>query len=125
MWSRYAWGVPVLIVLTGVLATALGVWALVRLVRGDAAIFKQVITAGVVEAGILLTAIAALVRQVQGRLDGDPVVFWGYLITALIILPVCAAWAFADRSKVSSAVMAVGGVTIAVMMWRTWQVALL
>ena len=61
----------------------------------------------------------------QGRLDGDPVVFWGYLITALIILPVCAAWAFADRSKVSSAVMAVGGVTISVMMWRTWQVALL
>lgn len=116
---------PVLIVLTGVLATALGVWALVRLVRGDAAIFKQVITVGVVEAGILLTAIAALVRQVQGRLDGDLVVFWGYLITALIILPVCAAWAFADRSKVSSAVMAVGGVTIAVMMWRTWQVALL
>lgn len=114
---------PLFLILTGVLASVLAVWAVIRLIRGDAAIFKQVITAGAIEVGIVLVAIAAIFRQIQGRLDGDPFVFWGYVLTALFILPICVAWAFADRSRASSAVMAVGGVTIAVMMWRTWQVA--
>ena len=120
---HYAGAVSLMLILTGVLAIALALWAVVRLLKGEPAIFRQVISAGIVEAGILLAGVAAVIRQVQGRLGGDPFVFWGYLITALFILPVCVAWAFADRSKMSSAVMAVGGVTIAVMMWRTWQVA--
>lgn len=120
---HYAGAVSLMLILTGVLAIASALWAVVRLLKGEPAIFRQVISAGIVEAGILLAGVAAVIRQVQGRLEGDPFVFWGYLITALFILPVCVAWAFADRSKMSSAVMAVGGVTIAVMMWRTWQVA--
>lgn len=122
-WADYAGPVPLLVILSGALAAALAVWAVVRLLRGEPAIFRQVIAAGVVEAGMLLVAIAAIFQQARGMLQGDPFVFWGYLITALFVLPICVAWAFADRSKVSSAVMAVGGITIAVMMWRAWQVA--
>ncbi len=114
---------PLLIVLTGVGASILGVWALIRLIRGEPAIFKQVVAAGVLEVCLLLACVAGVIRQIGGRLDGDPVVFWGYLITALFILPVAVAWAFADRSRASSAAMAVAGATIAVMAWRTWQVA--
>lgn len=114
---------PLLLILTGAASCALAVWTVVRLLRGEAAVFRQVIAAGVIEAGVLLVAVAGIVRQVQGRLAGDPFVFWGYVVTALFILPVCVAWAFADRTKVSSAVMGIGGVTIAVMMWRAWQVA--
>lgn len=115
--------VPFLLILTGLLASGLTLWGLVRFFRSEPAIFKQVIGAGIIEFGIILVGIAAIVRQAQGRLDGDPFVFWGYVLTALFILPVCVAWAFADRSRVSSIVMSVGGLTIAVMMWRTWEVA--
>ena len=48
--------------------------------------------------------------------------FWGYLVTALLLLPVAAAWAFAERTRWSSVVLLVAALTVAVMEWRLVQV---
>lgn len=114
-----------LVPLTGVAALALGGWAVVRLVRNQPVIGKQLIGAAVVETLMLLACAAAIAAQASGRVNGDTVVMWGYLITALLLVPAASAWAFADRTRTSSAALLVACATVAVMMWRTLQVAML
>lgn len=110
---------------TAVGAAVLGVWALLRAVRRLPASGRQVVGAGVVEVLLLLTVIATVFAQAAGAVTGDPFVLWGYLITALFVLPVAAAWAFVDRSPSSSVAMLVCAFTVTVMMWRVLQVAAL
>lgn len=114
---------PSLVILTALGAASLCVWATVRALRHQPAIFRQVLVAGGVEALMLLLALATTIRQLRGEPVGDAVVLWGYLITALLLLPGAVVWAFADRSATSSWVVAAVGVTVVIMMWRVWQVA--
>lgn len=114
-----------LVVITACAALALGGWAVVRALRNRPVIGRQLIGAAAVEALLLAVSVAAGLAQAGGRVTGDAVVMWGYLITALLLLPVSAAWAFADRTRVSSVVLAVAGATVAIMMWRSLQVAVL
>lgn len=102
---------------------ALGLWALARAIRKQPASGNTVIGAIVVEALLLGTVVFAIVAQASGRMTGDPFVLWGYLLTALLVLPVAVAWAFVDRSPTSAVAMFVCGVTVAVMMWRVVEVA--
>ncbi|NLI18429.1 MAG: hypothetical protein GX427_06405 [Actinomycetales bacterium] len=104
-------------------ALMLGAWAAWRAVRGEPVILRQLIAAGFVELVLLLAVVAAAITQARGELPGDPWVLWGYLITVLFILPVAAVWAFADRTRTSSVALLVACVTVAVMMWRSLQVA--
>jgi len=53
---------------------------------------------------------------------GDTVEFFGYLITALIVPPAAVAWAVLDRTKWSTMVLGVAGLTVAVMLVRMWQI---
>lgn len=101
----------------------LGSWASWRAIRNRPVILRQVLGAGFVEFLLVGTAVAAGVSQRRGELGGDSVVLWGYLITALFILPVAAVWAFADRTRTSSLALLVACVTVAIMMWRSVQVA--
>jgi hypothetical protein len=39
-----------------------------------------------------------------------------------VILPVAAAWAFAERTKWSSVVLLVASLTVAFLEWRLWQI---
>ncbi|WP_342748092.1 hypothetical protein [Sanguibacter antarcticus] len=47
---------------------------------------------------------------------------WGYLVTALLVLPLAAAWAFAERTRWSSVVMLVAALTVAFLEWRLVQI---
>lgn len=49
---------------------------------------------------------------------GDPLEFWMYLITALILPFGGAFWALADRSKWSNLILAVVALSVAVMTYR-------
>jgi hypothetical protein len=53
---------------------------------------------------------------------GDTVEFFGYIITALIVPPAAVAWAIVDRSRWSTVVIGVSGLTIAIMLVRMWQI---
>lgn len=121
--GRYPEGVPLLATMSAFAALMLGGWAAWRAIRDQPVILRQLLAAGFVEFLALLTVVAAAVTQARGELPGDPWVLWGYLITVLVILPVAAVWAFADRTRTSSVALLVACVTVAIMMWRSLQVA--
>lgn len=111
-----------LLVVVGVLAGALGVWGAVRAVRDEPMIGKQVPAIGVVKLGLVVQTIVAAVGMAQGVTTADPMLLWGYLVTQLVLLPVAFAWAFLERSRWSSVVLAVVCVVVVVLQVRIWQI---
>lgn len=74
--------------------------------------------------GLLLIQLAVSIAFVASgqQAVGDTVEFFGYLITALIVPPAAVAWAVLDRTKWSTMVLGVAGLTVAVMLVRMWQI---
>ena len=105
-----------------VLSLLLGAWAGARLARDRPVILRQLIAGGVVELALLVQVVTAAVQAGRGHVLADPVTFWGYLVFALVVLPAAAVWAFADRTRWSSAVLLVACLTLAVMELRMVQV---
>lgn len=108
--------------LVAVLSLALAAWAAWRAVRDRPVILRQLVAAGVVEALLLVQVVVAAVRAVAGDGPADAPTFWGYLLTTLVVLPVAAAWAFAERTRWSSVVLVVAAVTVAFLAYRCVQV---
>jgi hypothetical protein len=76
---------------------------------------------------LAVTALAEVTAVVQSavaavQLGGHHVVstatFVGYLIGNVLVLPIAVVWAFAERNRWAGAVMALGGLTVAVMTAR-------
>ena len=105
-----------------VLSLVLGAWAGVRLARDRPVILRQLIAGGVVELALLAQVVTAAVLAAGGHSLAEPITFWGYLVFALIVLPAAGVWAFADRTRWSSAVLLVACLTLAVMELRMVQV---
>lgn len=105
-----------------VLAAALTGWAVWFVVRDRAVILRQLWGAAVVEGALLVQLVVALVVTLTRSPDVDMVSFWGYLITVLLILPLAAVWAFAERTRWSSVVLAVAGVTVMFLEFRLTQI---
>lgn len=104
-----------------VLAAVLGVWAAVFTVLDRAVILRQLIFGGVVEAALVVQMVVMGIGQARGHAVDDPLTLWGYVVVALILLPVAALWAFAERTRWSSVVLLVAAFSIAVMEVRVWQ----
>ncbi|KGM16520.1 hypothetical protein [Actinotalea fermentans] len=115
MWTPLAWAVAV-----G--ALALGAWAGWRAVVDRPVILRQLIAGGVVEALMLVEVVVAVVKGATGDGPADPWTFWGYLLTTLVVLPVAAAWSFAERTRWSSVVLLVASLTVAFLHVRLVQV---
>ena len=49
---------------------------------------------------------------------GNPLEFWVYLVSALIVPPAGVAWALVERSRWSTVVLGVAALAVAVMVWR-------
>jgi hypothetical protein len=108
-------------VAVGALALVLAGWAGVRLARDRPVILRQLIGGGVVELALVVQTVVALVLTLTGHPLADAVTFWGYLVVALLLLPLAAVWAFADRTRWSSAVLLVAALTLLVMEVRLVQ----
>lgn len=126
-WPRVAPGtlgrvVLPLLMLVVAACVALAGWALVFVARDRAVILRQLWGAAVIEGLILVQAVVVGVLGATGTAPSDPVLLWGYLVTTLFILPVAALWAFAERSRWSSVVLAVAALTVAFLEWRLWQI---
>ena len=52
----------------------------------------------------------------------DGVLLWGYVLTQLLVLPIAAAWAFAERTRWSSVVLLVAALTVAFLEYRLLQI---
>lgn len=53
---------------------------------------------------------------------GDPVEFWVYLISAVLIPPAAAFWALVDRNRWSTVILGVACLAVAVMVYRMLQI---
>jgi hypothetical protein len=114
--------VQLTVILTAVLVGLLGLWALWFTIVDRAVILRQLIAGGVVELALLAQVVVGLAGQAGGYRLAEPWTFWGYVITALFLLPVAGAWAFADRTRWSSVVLLVACVALLAMQARVWQV---
>lgn len=113
--------------LTVVVASAalvLALWAGWSALRDRPVVLRQLWGGAVVEALLLVQAVVAGIRHATGAEAGapaEPVVFWGYVVTQAALLPAAALWAFAERSRWSSVVLAVAAVAVAFLQLRLGQ----
>lgn len=111
-----------LAVLSAALAVVLAGWAGWRAARDLPVIWRQLQASAVVEAVLAIQAVVAVVMAATHGAPSDAATFWGYLVTTLIILPVAAAWSFAERTRWSSVVLLVAALTVAFLQLRLVQV---
>ncbi len=103
-------------------ATAQAAWAVWFVITDRAVVLRQLWGGAVVEALLGIQVLVAAWMLWTGDHDIAVGEFWGYLVTVLIILPFAAAWAFAERTRWSSVVMAVAAVTVVFLEWRLVQI---
>lgn len=111
-----------LVLLVVALCVALAGWAGWFVSRDRAVILNQLWGGAVIEVAVLAQGVVAIVQGATGAGAADPLLFWGYFATTLVILPVAAAWAFAERTRWSSVVLLVASLTVAFLEWRMWQI---
>ena len=100
---------------------ALALWAGIFALRDRAVILKQLIAGGVVVVLLLVQAVGAIVALVGGRVLAEPPVFWGYVIVAVLLLPVAAVVAIAERTRWSSVALVVIALALVAMEFRIIQ----
>ncbi|WP_433786712.1 hypothetical protein ACQPX6_07960 [Actinomycetospora sp. CA-101289] len=106
------------------LALAWALWCAVSAALGQAPTVRHRLGLLVLEAVALVQALVLVVGLFvePGRSAGAVVEIVGYLIATLVALPIGAALAHGERTRYGSIVLAVAGVTLAVLSLRTGQV---
>ncbi|UFU01654.1 hypothetical protein LQF12_08945 [Ruania suaedae] len=110
----------VIAVLVGA-ALLLAIWGVVRAVRDQAVILRQLLAGAVLELGIVVQMVVAAVLTARGHVV-DGVLLWGYLVTTALLLPAAAVVAVAERSRWSSVVLVAACVTMMVLQLRVHQI---
>ncbi|MGM1058606.1 hypothetical protein [Saccharothrix sp. Mg75] len=111
-----------------VLGLVAGTWSLVLVVADKPITLATKATlglAGVVvllEAGLLVQFVAGVVRAIGLDREIDTPTFIGYLLTAVLILPLGAFWSLAERSRWGAGVLAVALFSVPAMVLRANQV---
>jgi hypothetical protein len=73
--------------------------------------------------GLLGQFFVTTVLLIAGNVSkGDPIEFYGYLLTALIVAVGAGFWALAERTKVSTIILGVANLTLAIMIFRMHQI---
>ena len=108
----------------GVAALAWALWCGVSAIVDQAPTYHHRLALLVLEVVALAQALLAVVLLIVqgGRTVGAVAEIVGYLIALVIALPVGAALAYQERTRYGSVVLAIAGVTLAVLVLRTTQV---
>jgi len=73
--------------------------------------------------GLIVQGVMTAVMLAQGAAHkGDPIEFYGYLLTAIIVGAGASFWALVERSKFSTMILGGANLTISVMIYRMWQI---
>ncbi len=112
----------VLTYIVALLAGALSLWALWFVIRNRPVILRQLWGAAVVEVALVIQLVLSAVMMASSNKEFDPVNMWGYLIVVLLILPIAAFWAFAERTRWSSVVLMVASWTVIFLELRLLQI---
>jgi hypothetical protein len=74
------------------------------------------------ELGLLGQAVLGFVRMFTADRELDELTYGGYLVGSLVVLPLAALWALAERSRWGPGVLLVGCLTIPVLIVRLGQI---
>lgn len=76
-----------------------------------------------IELLLLAQGVVALVQPAVGNpIRGDGLEFGVYAVSVLLVPPAAVVWALIDRSRWSTVVLGVGALTVAVMVYRMYQI---
>jgi hypothetical protein len=109
-------------------ALGAGLWAVVLLIVDRPVLPRRWYGLGLLgvlallEVGLLAQAVAGLVQLFTTERGLDKFSFGGYLVGALVIIPVAAIWSLAERSRWGPGVLLVGCLAIPVMIVRLGQI---
>jgi hypothetical protein len=68
---------------------------------------------------LIAQVVVAIVAPAVGNPpSGNPLEFWVYLVSALLVPPAGVAWALLERSRWSTVILGVAALAVAVMVWR-------
>ena len=111
-----------LVVLVVAACVALAGWATWFVVADRAVVLRQLGAAAGVVALLLVQAVVAglLLARGDGSVSGG--LFWGYVVTQALVLPLAGLWAFAERTRWNSVVLAVAALTVAFLEYRLVQI---
>jgi len=106
------------------LSLAWALWCAVSAVVGQAPTVRHRLGVVGLEVAALAQALLALVLLIVtgGRSGAAVTEIVGYLIATVVALPIGAALAHGERTRYGSIVLAIAGVTLAVLILRTQQV---
>jgi len=104
------------------LSLALAVWAAGLAVLNRAPNRWLVIGAGALELMLLVFLVGGIVQMIGTERDFARLEFVGYLLGLVAIPPLGVAWAWDERSRAGTIVMAVVFVVVPIMIVRTQQV---
>ncbi len=77
---------------------------------------------GAVELLALIQTVVGLVQIAQGNHQVSGIVFVGYLLAIVIILPIAFVWSLSERSRGATATLLVAALTVAFLVVRLGQV---
>jgi len=80
-------------------------------------------SAALTEVALVVQFVATIVLLVMGaQSKGDVVEFFGYVLVAMMVPAGAVVWALAERNRFSTLVLAVSGLTVAIMTARMAQI---
>lgn len=103
------------------LAAVLVVWSAISAFRKRPASPALIIFAGVLLVALLAQLVVGIV--LWGHSNGtDPILFFGYVATAIILVPLAGGWAFIELTRWGPTVLALAGLTVIIMILRMDQI---
>ena len=71
---------------------------------------------------VVQLVVALLAPAVGNPPSGNPLEFYTYLVSALVMLPLAGFWALVERNRWSTVVLGVAGLAVAIMVFRMLQI---
>jgi len=102
-----------------VFAVAAGLFCLIAGLAGRRPSDYTVGSLALVEVLLIIQVVVAIIAPFAGNPpSGDPLEFWVYLVSA-VLLPIGGViWALLDRSRWSTVILGVVALAVAIMLWR-------
>jgi hypothetical protein len=109
-------------VVVAVVALLVALWSFVQSLRDRLPDTLLLVALGVVELLLVAQLVVGIVLLASGEKPGSVATFLAYLIGCLVVLPVGAMWALAERSRSSTVVLGIACLAIPVMVLRLNEV---
>jgi len=114
--------IPGFALAVGLAALVVAVWAFVLAALNRDPGRPVLVAFGVVEVLLVAQLVIGVVQLIEGGRPGNIATYLAYLIGALVIIPVGALWALAERSRSSTVILGIAGIAIAVMVLRLHEI---